>query len=127
MCDDYKRKEWCGLESRAIRGLMKAHQSNRIMLLTFDGKTIDGVSDIDGYWNISKESVDDVANAIYNRLKALDEPLPTSRSFGPLPPRSPENKISKMIVTLENTVHSISPWYIVVALLAYILGTLNRS
>jgi hypothetical protein len=124
MCEHYTRKEWCGLESRAIRGLLKTHQSDRIMLLTVDGTTIDGVSDIDGYLDISNESDDYVANAIYSRLEALGEPLPPSRSLLPLPQRPPpKNMILKMIVVLKNALYSIPPWYIVVALSSYILGT----
>ncbi|CAF0845886.1 unnamed protein product, partial [Rotaria sordida] len=126
MCEDYKRKEWYGLESRAIRSLLKTDQNDRIMLLTVDGKTIDGVLDIDGYLNISEETDDNVANAIYSRFKDLDKPLLRSRSLYQLPLPSPENMISKMIAALKNVFHSISPWYIVVALLAYILGTFIR-
>jgi hypothetical protein len=93
------------------------------MLLTVDGKTIEGISDIDGYWDIENESDDTVANGIYERLKALGEPLPLSGSLRP--PRPLENIMSKMMVASRNTFRSISPWYIVVALLSYILGTFN--
>ncbi|CAF4745171.1 unnamed protein product [Rotaria sp. Silwood1] len=125
MCDEYTRKEWCGLESRAIRSLLKTYQNDRIMLLTVDGKTMDGVFDIDGYMNISEDSDDIVADAIYSRLKALGDPLPSSRPLQTPPRQSTrDNVLSKSIMALRNTFHSISPWYIVVALSSYILGTI---
>ncbi|UJR11657.1 hypothetical protein I4U23_015838 [Adineta vaga] len=55
MCEDYLGKEWCGLEARSIRSLRKMYQNDRIMLLSVDGTVIDGVLDIDGYWDISEE------------------------------------------------------------------------
>ncbi|CAF3939319.1 unnamed protein product, partial [Rotaria sp. Silwood1] len=126
MCDDYALKEWCGLEARAIRSLLKSNQNHRIMLLSVDGKTIDGVLDIDGYLDISNESDEDVVNAIYSRLKDLDKPLQPSRSLHQLSlPLPAQNIISKMHVALKNTFQSISPWYIVVALISYMLGILT--
>ncbi|CAF1317068.1 unnamed protein product, partial [Adineta steineri] len=76
MCDEYSRREWCGLEARAIRSLMKTYQNSRIMLLSVDGKAIEGVLDIDGYLDISEKKDDDndVVDAIYTRLIALENP-----------------------------------------------------
>jgi hypothetical protein len=124
MCDDYSRKEWCGLEARAIRGLLKTDQNDRIMLLSVDGKTIDGVLDIDGYMDISQEDDDDVVNAIYSRLIALGDPLPLPRSLH-TPTSHPisESVLTKNFMVLRNAFYSISPWYIIILLLAYILGT----
>jgi hypothetical protein len=122
MCDDYARKEWCGLESRAIRGLLKTQQNDRIMLLTVDGCTIDGVFDIDGYLNISDESNDNVADAIYSRLEKLGERLPPSRSLLPLPP-PPQNTEAKLIIDWKNNFLTLLPWFIVVGFLSYRLGT----
>jgi hypothetical protein len=123
MCDDYAHKEWCGLESRAICGLLKTHQSDRIMLLT-----VDSFSDIDEYLNISKESDDFVVDAIYRRLKALSDPLPPSQSTLPLPLQSPplETMKSKIIMVWKNAYHPLLPWIIIVGLISYILGTLSR-
>jgi hypothetical protein len=91
------------------------------MLLTFDGCTIDGVFDIDGYIDISKETDDYVADAIYRRLKDLGDPLPPSR---PLlrPTTSSEDKKSKTSVVLKDTFYSVLPWFIVVALVSYNFG-----
>ncbi|CAF4549984.1 unnamed protein product [Rotaria socialis] len=89
MCADYSLKEWCGLEARAIRSLMKTYQNDRIMLLTVDGTTIDGVLDIDGYMDISGKTEDDVVAAIYSRLEALGNTLPLSKSSHTPPPQRP--------------------------------------
>jgi hypothetical protein len=123
MCDEYGRREWCGLESRAIRSLLKQQQDDRIMLLTFDGSTIDGVSDIDGYLNISGKSPDYVVDAIYKRLQDLGEPLPPSQSIlpQPIPPKSMKSKI---IMIGKNAFHPLLPWFIIIGLFSYILGTL---
>ncbi len=127
MCSDYSRKEWCGLEARAIRDLLKTRQNDRIMLLSVDGETIDGILSIDGYMNIKDDTEDVVANAIHSRLMELGEPQPQSQlklHSLPPPPLPPESMISKMIVASKNAFDSISPWYILVVLLAYILGTI---
>ncbi|CAF3998762.1 unnamed protein product, partial [Adineta steineri] len=126
MCADYTRKEWCGLESRAIRSLLKTDQSDRIMLLTVDGKTIDGVFDIDGYLDISNDSDDYVADAIYERLDNLGEALPSSLSLRSVPPSSlqpaQESILSKVVVASKNNLNLILS-HIIVGLLSYIWGT----
>ncbi|CAF1146861.1 unnamed protein product [Adineta steineri] len=124
MCADYKRKEWCGIEARAILDLLNTVQSDRIMLLTVDGTIIDGVLRNDGRLNISNKSDDYVADGIYKRLNSLGEALPPSRS-SPSPPLQPlqESILLKMILASKNILNLISPWYVVVGLLSYILGT----
>jgi hypothetical protein len=39
LCADYERKEWCGLEWRAVRDLIKRRQEQRVMLLLADEVT----------------------------------------------------------------------------------------
>jgi hypothetical protein len=96
------------------------------MLLTVDGEAIDGVLDIDGYLNIKDESVDDVANAIYSRLEALGEPLPPSRSLLPLPRLAPSpSMISRIITVWKNVYNPLIPWFLIVGLISYHLGTLR--
>ncbi|CAF0987870.1 unnamed protein product [Adineta steineri] len=124
MCADYKRKEWCGIEARAIRDLLKTVQSNRIMPLTVDGTIIDGILSIDGRLNISEHSDDYIVDGIYKRVNSLDEALPPSRSSPSLLPQPlQESILLKMILTSKNILNLMSPWYIVVGLLSYILGT----
>lgn len=122
MCADYGRKEWCGLEARVIRDLIKTHQGHRIMLLSTDGGIIDGILSIDGYMDIRNDNDDEVTNSIYSRLLALGDPLLQSQILYQPPFQSPERITTKVIDILQNTVRSISPWYIVIALVAYIIG-----
>jgi hypothetical protein len=49
LCADYERKEWCGLEWRAIRDLVKGPRKSDVMFLRFDDTTIPGLLSIDGY------------------------------------------------------------------------------
>lgn len=64
MYDDYSRKECCGLESRAIRSLLKSDQSHRIILLSVNGKIIEGILDIDAHMNMSQMDEESVADEI---------------------------------------------------------------
>jgi hypothetical protein len=48
LCAGYENKEWCGLEWRAIRDLIKKRQ-DRIMLLRLDDADVSGAFSIDGY------------------------------------------------------------------------------
>src|SRR6185295_14266995 len=43
----YEQKDWCGLEWRAIRDLIKSRQSDRILLLRFDDAEIAGIFSTD--------------------------------------------------------------------------------
>ncbi|CAF1269245.1 unnamed protein product [Adineta steineri] len=125
MCNAYSRKKWCRLEERAIRGLWVAGQKDRIMLLSVDGTITEPFSDLGGYMDISEKSDDDVVDAIYSRLKALDDPLSSSQSSH-TSTQQPilEGVLSNRIEILRNVLRSISPWYIIIVLLSYILGTI---
>ena len=49
LCTDYERKEWCGLEWRAIRDLIKRRQTKDVIPLRFDNTEIPGLFSTDGY------------------------------------------------------------------------------
>jgi hypothetical protein len=49
LCNDYARKEWPGLEWRAIRDLIKRRQSSTVMPVRFDDTEIPGLFSTDGY------------------------------------------------------------------------------
>jgi hypothetical protein len=70
LCEDYEKKEWCGLEWRAIRDLIKAKQDNRVMFLRLDDSPIRGILSIDGYLRIRDLPSADVAAAILARAKS---------------------------------------------------------
>jgi hypothetical protein len=71
LCDDYVHKEWCGLEWRAIRDLLKERQEDRIMLLRFDNVSVPGLFGIDGYINIGEWSASETARAIIARVQSM--------------------------------------------------------
>ena len=68
LCADYERKEWCGLEWRAIRDLLKKKQAAMIMPIRFDNTHIPGLFSIDGYVNVDERSPDAIAALIMQRL-----------------------------------------------------------
>lgn len=81
---DYERKEWCGLEWRAIRDLIK-HRNEEIMFLRVDHEEVSGVFSIDGYIDISSRSDHEVAQLIINRLE--------QQKMGPSTPRDSPRSI----------------------------------
>jgi hypothetical protein len=72
VCGEYQTKEWCGLEWRAIRDLMKSHsrQKEDVMFLRLDDKPLEGLLSIDGYLDIAKKSPRAVADSIIKRWSA---------------------------------------------------------
>ena len=70
LCKDYEKKEWCGLEWRAIRDLIKQKRDDKIMILRFDNVPIQGLFGIDGSLDISTKSSENVAKDILHRLKS---------------------------------------------------------
>lgn len=46
---DYADKEWCGLELRAIRDLIKRKSDDKIMFVRLDDAQVEGIFSIDGY------------------------------------------------------------------------------
>ncbi len=69
LCADYERKEWCGLELRAIRDLIKRRHSSCVMFLRFDDTEISGIFSTDGYVWIGNRTADVVGELILERLK----------------------------------------------------------
>lgn len=71
LCAAYDEKEWCGLEFRAIRNLMKKRRDDEIMFIRVDDGDVKGVFEIDGYLDAKGRSASDIAKAIRDRLKAI--------------------------------------------------------
>jgi tetratricopeptide (TPR) repeat protein len=69
LCEDYERKEWCGLEWRAIRDLIKKRQASSVMPLRFDTIEIPGLFSTDGYVWIDSRSPLEIAAIILKRLE----------------------------------------------------------
>jgi hypothetical protein len=69
LCAEYNEKEWCGLEWRAIRDLIKKRQSSRIMLLRFDNAEVPGLFSTDGYAPIGQRSPQEIVELIQKRVQ----------------------------------------------------------
>lgn len=69
LCKEYREKEWCGLELRAICDLLKKGRMRDIMFFRFDDATVPGVFSTDGYVDANRESPETAAKLIHDRLR----------------------------------------------------------
>jgi hypothetical protein len=69
VCKEYGDSEWCGLEFRAIRDLIKIGKSDRIMLVRMDQEGVEGIFGIDGFVDAQQREPADTAALILQRLK----------------------------------------------------------
>lgn len=74
LCEDYERKEWCGLEWRAIRNIIKNKNDHAIMFMRFDHADVNGAFSIDGYVDLDEYSPLEVARMIVERVRLNDVP-----------------------------------------------------
>jgi len=70
LCEEYTKKEWCGLEWRAVKDLIKKRRDADIMIMRFDDCEISGLYSIDGYADLRDRSPKDAADLIYRRLES---------------------------------------------------------
>ncbi len=68
---DYQRKDWCGVEFRAIREIIMAREHNRIMFVKMDDGAVDGVFRTDGYIDGRRYTPAEIAGFIEERLRVL--------------------------------------------------------
>jgi hypothetical protein len=68
---DYQRKEWCGVEFRAIKEVIMQQDHKKIMFVRMDDGAVDGVFKTDGYVDGRKFSPEDIARFIQERIKLL--------------------------------------------------------
>ncbi len=66
---DYTSSEWCQIESRAIRDLIKQGQGDRIMFVKVDDQPVGGVFQIDGFVDARYLSPQHIAGEIRRRLQ----------------------------------------------------------
>ena len=71
---DYNESEWCGLEWRAIRDIIKTWEHERVMLIRFDDEPIDGLFGIDGYIDARKYEATSMAELVLDRASDLGRP-----------------------------------------------------
>src|SRR5947209_1291371 len=69
---EYDKKDWCGLEWRAIREIMmeRENSAHSIMLMRFDEAPVEGVFKHDGYIDLNAYSPSDAANLILQRVES---------------------------------------------------------
>lgn len=68
LCAEYAQKQWCGLEWRAIRDIIKDKDNDRVMFVRFDDAPVEGVLSIDGYIDARSFGAQEVAQFIAERL-----------------------------------------------------------
>lgn len=68
---DYERKEWCGIEFRAVRELLNGRAAERIMYVRMDDGAVEGVLRLDGYVDARKFSPEQLAAFIQERSALL--------------------------------------------------------
>ncbi|MHC4112490.1 MAG: COR domain-containing protein [Planctomycetota bacterium] len=73
LCAEYEEKEWCGLEWRAIRDLIKKKKAWEIMFVRFDDTEIAGTYSIDGYVNAEGREPEEVAERIIERYRINEQ------------------------------------------------------
>lgn len=69
ICADYEEKEWCGLEWRAIRDLIKKRRTADIMPIRVGKGDVTGLFSIDGYINADDHDGEELAKLIIERLR----------------------------------------------------------
>jgi hypothetical protein len=68
---DYQRKEWCGVEFRAIKQIIFERDHKRVMFIRTDGGAVEGVFDTDGFIDAQKFSAAEIARFIRERVELL--------------------------------------------------------
>jgi hypothetical protein len=71
LCAEYANKQWCGLEWRAVRDLIKNREDARVMLVRFDDANIDGTFSLDGFIDARQTSVEQLSELVLQRLACL--------------------------------------------------------
>ncbi len=69
LCKDYEQKQWCGLEWRAIRSIIKNKNDHAIMFMKFDQADMPGVLPIDRYVDLEEHSPIEAARMIAERVR----------------------------------------------------------
>jgi hypothetical protein len=68
---DYQRKEWCGIEFRAIKEIIMEREHKKIMFVRMDDAAVDGVFKTDGYIDGRKFNPEEIARFIQERTELL--------------------------------------------------------
>jgi hypothetical protein len=82
-CTDYERKEWCGLEWRAIFSIIKEGDSEQILLSRFDHIDGKGLFGLAGFIELDDKTAEQFVTLILQRL-AINEGLPRDHYTKPV-------------------------------------------
>lgn len=66
---EYESKEWCGLEWRAIRDIIKSKADYSVMLMRFDDALVSGSLSVDGYVDLRRLSPVQAATLVLQRVR----------------------------------------------------------
>jgi len=69
-CSDYDKKEWCGLEWRAVRDIIKQRRGQDVMIIRMDDTKLEGLYSIDGYIDAQKRRPNEIADLIFVRMSS---------------------------------------------------------
>lgn len=67
LSEQYAARDWCGLEWRVVRDLIKSRHSDRVMLVRLDDSPVEGLLSIDGYLDAKELTAHEVADMILRR------------------------------------------------------------
>jgi len=70
----YDKKEWCGLEFRAVREIILERKHDRVMYVKMDDAVVEGVLKTDGFVDGRKYTPRQVAEFISERVSLLAPP-----------------------------------------------------
>jgi hypothetical protein len=71
LCKEYLEGDWCGLEWRCVRDIVKAKDNDKVMFVRFDDAQVDGLLSIDGYIDASRVSEYKLSEMIMDRVKVM--------------------------------------------------------
>lgn len=68
---DYQRKNWCGIEFRAVREIINGRDHDRIMFVRMDDGEVEGIFGHDGYADARQHEPAEIASFIDERVNVL--------------------------------------------------------
>ncbi len=72
LSSDYEKKQWCGVEWRAIREIIKNKSDHSVMFMRFDNASIRGSLSIDGYVDLNDYDPAQAARLIVERVRSSE-------------------------------------------------------
>lgn len=78
---NYQKKNWCGIEFRAVREIIFARENIRVMFVRTDDGSVQGVFKTDGYIDARKFGPAEIAEFICERLDLLRNNNTTSKDL----------------------------------------------